>query len=405
MKTAPRAPLMSRESAAALDAEDRLAPFRNRFLIPDPHLVYLDGNSLGRLPRATVERLEHVTRHEWGERLIRSWDEGWLELPEEVGDLIGQSMLGAAPGQVIVADSTTVCLYKLASAGLDARPDRNEVVTDVDNFPTDRYVLEGLAAQRGLTLRWIEGEVGPGALAQVVGPRTALVALSHVSYRTAAIADMEATTRLAHDAGALVLWDLCHSVGALPVELDAAGVDLAAGCTYKYLNGGPGAPAFLYVRAEHQKALRQPIWGWLGREDMFGMAFGYQRAGGVRSMLSGTPNVLGLVGVQEGARLVAEAGIDAIRAKGILLTELAVDLFDAVLAQRGMELASPREAARRGAHVTVRHPDAARLCRELAAQGVITDFRPPDLIRLGLSPLTTRFVDVWDGIERLRELL
>jgi kynureninase len=404
-----RIPSADRESACALDAQDPLAPFRARFLIPDPDLVYLDGNSLGRLPRATSERLDRVIGHEWGERLIRSWEETWFELPGQVGDQIGSAMLGAAPGQVIVADSTTVCLYKLASAALDARPGRSEIVTDVDNFPTDRYLLEGLAAQHGLTLRWIEGdpveELRPEAVAPVIGPNTALVVLSHVSYRAAAIADMEAITRVVHEAGALMLWDLCHSVGAVPVELDATGVDLAAGCTYKYLNGGPGAPAFLYVRAEHQDSLRQPIWGWIGREDVFGMAHGYQRAAGINSMLSGTPHVLGLAAVSEGAQLVAEAGIDAIRAKGIALTELAVERHDALLAPLGTELASPRDAARRGAHVAVRHPEAARLCRELAREGVVTDFRPPDLIRLGLSPLTTRFVDVWDGIDRLRRLL
>ncbi|UGS35276.1 kynureninase [Capillimicrobium parvum] len=409
MTTTHPAPAPARDRADALDASDPLASFRERFLVPDPELVYLDGNSLGRLPLATRDRLAHAIEHEWGERLIRSWEERWLTLPEEIGDLIGASMLGAAPGQVALADSTTVCLFKLGSAALDARPGRTEIVTDVDNFPTDRYVLEGLAAQRGLTVRWIHGDpidaVRADQVAEAVGPQTALVLLSHVSYRSAALADVAAITRVAHDAGALVLWDLCHTVGSVPVELDSAGVDLAAGCTYKYLNGGPGAPAFLYVRAEHQEALRQPIWGWIGRHDTFAMAPGYERAPGIRSMLSGTPPVLGLVAVQEGARLSAEAGIDAIRAKGIALTEFAIEVCDAVLAPLGVTLASPRDPARRGAHVALAHPRARELCARLARHGVITDFRTPDLLRLGLSPLTTRFTDVWDGIDALRRLL
>ncbi|MHB1808737.1 MAG: aminotransferase class V-fold PLP-dependent enzyme, partial [Solirubrobacteraceae bacterium] len=252
--------------AEELDGRDSLAGFRKRFRVPAPPLVYLDGNSLGMLPRATRERLEDVLDREWGERLIRSWGEGWMALPGRVGDLIGEAVLGAASGQTIVADSTTVCFYKLACAALDARPGRTEIVTDTENFPTDRYVVEGLAAQRGLKIRWIASDPvrgpQPEEVAAVVAERTALVTLSHVAYRSAAIADMRRIVQVARDAGALTLWDLSHSAGSVPLELDACGADLAVGCTYKYLSGGPGSPAYIYVRAEHHEELRQPIWGW-----------------------------------------------------------------------------------------------------------------------------------------------
>ncbi len=398
----------SRGRAIELDAADPLRGFRRRFVIPDD-VVYLDGNSLGALPAATPDRLQEAVMGQWGARLIRGWEEGWMELPVSVGDRIGAAVLGAAPGQVVVADSTTVCFYKLACAALDARPGRDQIVTDLDNFPTDRYVLEGLAAARGCELVWLRGDTRAGptpeSVAALVSERTALVTFSHVSYRSAHIADMAAVSSLAHDAGALVLWDLSHSAGSVPVALDADGADLAVGCTYKYLNGGPGAPAYMYVRTSHQGSLRQPIWGWLGRSEPFAMAPGYRAADGVRGFLSGTPPVLALSAVDEGVALVAEAGIDAIRAKGIALTSFAIDLADAALAPLGVSVASPRDPACRGAHVALAHPAAERLCAGLIDRGVIPDFRRPDVIRFGLSPLTTRFVDVWDGVQALRELL
>jgi kynureninase len=392
--------------AEAFDLADRLAGFRERFVIDD-EVVYLDGNSLGRLPRATVARLRSVTS-EWGSRVVRAWEEGWMELPVAIGDRLG-SLLGAAPGQVVVGDSTTVCLYKLASAALDLRPERREIVTDVDNFPTDRYVLEGLARARGLELRWLRGDpcAGPTVeqVADLVGERTALVTFSHVSYRSAFVAEMAEINAIAHQAGALTLWDLSHSAGSVPVALDADGADLAVGCTYKYLCGGPGAPAFMYARRSLAPELRQPIWGWVGRRDPFEMGDGYEVASGVRGLLSGTPPVLGLCAVDEGVRLVAEAGLSRIRAKGVVLTELAIALADEWLAAFGVSVCSPRDAARRGAHVALAHADASRLCAGLIERGVIVDFRRPDVIRFGLSPLTTRFVDVWDGVEALRALL
>jgi len=393
----------------SLDGADPLASFRERFEYdPDDPLVYLDGNSLGRLPRGTLERVGASVRREWGSRLVRAWEEGWMELPLEIGDRLGAAALGAGSGQTVIGDSTTVCFYKLASAALDLRPGRDEIVTDVDNFPTDRYVLEGLAQSRGLTIRWLHGDpVGgpePDQVAALISERTALVTFSHVSYRSAHIAEMAAITALAHEAGALVLWDLSHSAGSVPVELDADGADLAVGCTYKYLCGGPGAPAFMYARHGLHGQLRQPIWGWLGRRDPFAMDPGYVAADGVRALLSGTPPVLALQAVDEGVRLVAEAGIGAIREKGIALTSFAIELADELLAEYGVTVASPRDPARRGAHVALAHPSAQELCAGLIEAGVVPDFRRPDVIRFGLSPLSTRFGDVLAGVEALRTL-
>jgi kynureninase len=329
----------SRDTAAALDESDPLRRFRDRFVIAEPDVIYLDGNSLGRLPRKTPPRLAEVMQQGWGGRLIRAWKEGWMELPLRIGDRLGSSLLGAAPGQVAIADSTTVCLYKLAAAALAARPGRTEIVTDHDNFPTDRYVLEGLAHQLGLTIRWIEADPASGPtpddVAALTGPATALVSFTHVAYRSAFVLDLPAITRTAHDAGALVLWDLSHSAGALPLTLDADEVDLAVGCTYKYLNGGPGAPAFLYVADRHQGALRQPIWGWLGRREPFEMAAGYEPAPGVTALLSGTPPVLALSAVGTGVDLVIEADITAVDAKAIALGQFAIALADEWLAPLG----------------------------------------------------------------------
>jgi kynureninase len=402
--------ITDRAGAGRLDRDDPLAHLRDRFVIDDPDLIYLDGNSLGRLPRRSVERLRQVVEHEWGRGLIRSWNQAWVELPARAGDLIGERLVGAAPGQVVVSDSTTVNLYKLAAAALDARPGRDAIVSDRHNFPSDRYVFEGLATARGLELRLVEFDelLGPTAeaVARVVDGRTALVSLSHVDYRSGALADMAAINAVARRAGALTLWDLCHSAGAVPVELDASRTDLAVGCTYKYLNAGPGAPAFLYVRREHQARLRQPIWGWFGQRGQFEMGQGYDPLPDVSRFLVGTPFVPGIALVEEGAALLAEAGIQRLRAKGVALTELVVELHDAWLAPLGFSLASPRDPAVRGAHVSLAHPDAYRISRALVEKaGVVPDFRPPDRIRLGPAPISTRFVDVWDAMDRLRRLV
>jgi kynureninase len=392
--------------AERLDALDPLASLREAFVVRDPRLVYLDGNSLGRLPRATVERLSDVVSQEWGDRLVRGWDH-WLDAPTRVGDRIA-GVIGARAGEVVVSDSTTVNFYKLAAAALAARPGRRVVVTDRDNFPTNRYVLEGLARDRDLEIRWLDADPvdgpGTGDLAAVLDPSVALVTFSLVNYRSAALADLATLSGMAHEAGALVLWDLSHAAGAVPVELEAGDADLAVGCTYKYLNAGPGAPAYLYVRDRLQGELRSPIQGWFAQRDQFAMGHGFEPVSGIGAWLAGTPGILGLVGVEEGVRLVAEAGMDAIRAKSVALTELAVALHDAWLAPLGFELGTPRDPARRGSHVAVRHRDARRLCARLIAAGVVPDFRAPDSIRLGLSPLTTSFVEVRRGIERLAEI-
>ena len=401
---------MKRTAAARMDAEDPLAGLRGRFHVPADDLIYLDGNSLGRLPLATADRLQEVVSREWGERLIRSWNEHWFDLPGRVGDLIGSHLLGAAPGQVVVADSTTVNFYKLAVAALGAAAPRRTMVTDVGNFPTDRYVLEGIASAHGAVVRFAEFDdvegATPNAVAAVIDDDTAFVALSHVDYSSGALADMAAINAVAAGAGTRVVWDLSHSAGAVPVDLDAAGTDLAVGCTYKYLNGGPGAPAYLYVRRGLQERISCPIWGWFGQRDQFAMGQGYDRVPGIGHFLSGTPNVLGAVAVEEGVRLLAEAGVERLRAKSIALTELALELSDARLADLGFRVVSPRDPSRRGSHVSLAHPDAYRICRALIeTQNVVPDFRAPDRLRLGFAPIMTRFVDVWDAFDRLRRLV
>jgi kynureninase len=405
------------EQVLALDAADPLAGFRERFVIgtgPGDPVAYLDGNSLGRLPKATAERLRHVVEQQWGSRLIRGWTETWVPLPEQVGDLVGQTVLGAAPGQVVVADSTTVNIAKVLHAAAGLRSDRQVLVAARADFPTDRYLVEAVARQRGMSVRWVEASAGTAAdapadppvdtaLAAVLDRDVAAVLLSHVDYRTARIADMPGLTGRIQDVGALAVWDLSHSAGSVPVALDAHGVDLAVGCTYKYLNGGPGAPAFLYVADRHHAELEQPLPGWFGAADVFSMAADYVPAPGIRRMLSGTPSVLGLFAVEEGVRLVAEAGMDAIRRKGIALTRLLIGLVDEQLAAYGVEVASPRDPDQRGAHVVLRHHQARRLNDELTESGVIGDFRNPDLWRLGLSPLTTSYAEVWHAVQAARD--
>jgi kynureninase len=397
-----------RAYAEELDAADPLAGFRDRFVRDDPSLIYLDGNSRGPLPRPTQARIAEVVSQEWGVGLVRSWSR-WIELPGQVGDFVGEHLIGAAPGQVVVCDSTTVNLYKLACAALNARPGRNVIVTDDDNFPTDRYVLEGIAAHRGAEFRMIRSDPDQGladdALRLALDERTALASLSHVAYRSGALSDMAKITGIIHEAGALALWDLCHSAGAVPVELDAAGADLAIGCSYKYLNAGPGAPAFLYVRRELQERLRQPVWGWFGQRDQFEMGQGYDPAPGIARFLTGTPDVIGTVAVQEGARLLAEAGIGRLRAKAVTLTGYLTALADAWLAPYGVTVASPRQDARRGAHVTLAHPQAWQISQALIRDGVIGDYRTPDRLRLGPAPLYTGFADVWDALAILRQIM
>jgi len=413
METGTRAelpPIRADVDPMDLDRADPLATFRDRFVIPDGDLVYLDGNSLGRPPRTALERLADVARTEWAGDLIRGWDH-WLDAPRRVGDLLGTSLLGARDDEVVICDSTTIDFYRLAAAALAARPGRRRIVTDRANFPTDRYVLEGLARDHDREIAWIDADAIDGQTVDDIAAMlaahpgdVALVTLTHVNYRSAAIADLPAITALAHEAVALVLWDLSHSAGAVPVELARHDVDLAVGCTYKYLCGGPGAPGYLYIRTDLQPSLRNPIQGWFGQDEQFEMGQGFRPRSGIAGWLTGTPGILGLAATEEGVRIVAEAGIERIRAKGIALTEYAIALHDAWLAPLGFTLGSPRDPGRRGSHVSVRRHDARQLTRALIDAAVLPDFRAPDSIRLGLSPLTTTFSEVARGIAILRDL-
>jgi kynureninase len=384
---------LTRADAETLDAADPLAPFRDRFVIEDPERIYLDGNSLGRLPVAARDRLAELTA-DWGRRLVSGWPE-WIDAPLRTGDAIAR-VIGAGPGEVVACDSVTVNLDKLAAA---AALEGGALVTEAGNFPTDRYVLEGLAAARGVDLRLFEGGEPP---LQGAG----LVVLSHVDYRTGEIADLRGITARCREAGVPLIWDLSHSAGALPVDLAAAGAELAVGCTYKYLNAGPGGPAFLYVASHLHSSLRSPIQGWFGQRDQFDMDRAYDPDPSIRRFLAGTPPILGLAAAEEGARVTLDAGIDAIRSKSVAQTELLIALADAWLAPLGFTVGSPRDAARRGSHVALRHPEAWPITRALLERAaVVPDFRGPDTVRLGIAPLYTRYVDVWDAMDRLRRLV
>ncbi len=396
---------VDRAAAVTMDLADPLAPYRSQFTIGGP--IYLDGNSLGRPSKSVVEGLTAAI-HDWSEKLVGGWSQ-WIDLPAAVGDKVGR-LIGAGPGQVVVCDSTTVNLYKLASACLTAQPDRRVILADADDFPTDRYVLQGLAETSGRELRLLHGSAINGLDTEVVGSAidadTALVCLSHVNFRSGARLDLAAITEAAHRCGALVLWDLCHSAGAIPVGLDEAGADLAVGCTYKYLNGGPGSPAFAYVRRDLQTQLHQPVWGWFGQQDQFAMGPIYTPTAGMGRFLSGTPSVLGLLAVDAAAEIVESAGIPALWAKSQQLTAMLVDLIRNQLEPLGATLASPTDPDRRGAHVSVAHPRAWPWCKALIDRRMVTgDFRPPDVIRLGPAPLYTRFVDVFDAVQRMARVL
>lgn len=390
---------LTRADAEALDAADPLAGFRDRFEIGEGP-IYVDGNSLGRPPAVTRERLQAL-HDDWASRLVAGWSD-WIELPLAVGTLLAEGALGARAGEVLVCDSVTVNLFKLATAALDANA--GAVVTDRDNFPTDRYVLAGVAERAGR--EYVEVDAATPEAVRGVASDVALVSFSQVAYRSGALADLPAVTEAAHDRGALVLWDLSHSAGAVEVGLGGAGADLAVGCTYKYLDGGPGAPAFLFVREDLQETLRSPIQGWFGQRDQFAMGPAYDPEPGIARWLAGTPPIAGLVAVQAGAELVAEAGIARIAEKARALTAHAIELHDAWLEPLGFTLVTPREPARRGSHVALCHPQAWRVCRALIEHaGVLPDFREPDVVRFGFSPLDTRFADVFVALDRTRALV
>jgi kynureninase len=394
-----------------LDAADPLARFRREFVVGDARLVYLDGNSLGRLPRRTAPRLRRALEREWGERLIRGWGEGWFTAAQQIGAKLA-ALIGAPADDVVVSDSTSVNLFKLTVAALRARPGRSTVVTDDLNFPTDLYVLQGAMDLLGRGHRLVIAKsedgltVSEAALARAIDGDTALVALSHTAYRSAFVYDLERLTALAHRAGALTLWDLSHSIGALPLALGSAGADLAVACTYKYLNGGPGAPALLYVRRELQESLANPIWGWFGRRDQFDMAPDYQPGPGIQRFLVGTPPVLSLLAIEPGVDLILEAGLDLVRAKSVAQTEYLIRLWERMLAPLGFTLNSPRDAARRGSHISLGHPEALRIDRALIEEmAVLPDFRYPDNLRLGIAPLYTSFSDLHEAVTRIARVV
>ena len=388
--------MIARSDAQLLDARDPLARWRDEFVIPDPDLVYLDGNSLGRTPKRTVDALHRVI-DQWSGDLIESWwEHDWLDLALAAGDDLAP-LLGAAPGEVAVHESTTVGIFQQVNVALDLAAQvgdvrRPPVVAIAEgDFPTDRYVVEGIARLRDVTVR--------RGLDDLDGVDVVLRSL--VDYRTAELVDLAAQTGRARRSGAITVWDLSHAAGVLELDLTGARVDLAVGCTYKFLNGGPGAPAFVYVSERVQDRVVQPIWGWFAQRDQFAMEQPFDPRPGIARMLNGTPPVLGLTAAREGIRLSAEAGIGAIAAKARSLTALGIDLAD----QFGLETVTPRDPARRGGHVAVRHPDAARLHEELGRHRVVIDRRDPDILRFGMSPLTTRHVDVFDGFATLADLL
>ena len=379
--------VLRRDDALALDAADPLAGFRDRFHTPNPDVVYLDGNSLGMPPKRTIERLTEIFDDDWATGLIRSWDH-WIDYPQRVGDLLAP-LIGAGPGEVVLHDTTTMNVYQLVHAAIALRPDRRVIAISADDFPTDRYVVDGIASRTGHEVRH-----GFDDLSDV-----AVAVRSVVDYRTAERVDVAAETARAHASGALVVWDLSHAAGAIEIDLHACGAQLAIGCSYKFLNGGPGAPAWTYIAKELQPTIEQPIWGWFATVDQFAMGPTFEPRADIARVLLGTPSILSLAAAECGIALSAEAGIAAIAAKGRALTGFAIDLCD----QWQLATPTPRDAQWRGNHVAIAHPDARRIVTELAARDVIFDFREPDIIRAGCSPLTTRFTDVFDGLTAIHE--
>jgi kynureninase len=398
--------------ASEMDAQDPLARFRDEFVIDDDDTIYLDGNSLGRLPKRTRAVLQDAIENQWGKRLVRGWSEGWMDASARIGGKIAR-LIGAQSDEVIVADSTSINFYKLVMCALDARPDRKQIVSETINFPTDSYILQGVARILG------DGHYITNVSPQddvIIPTQTvieamnandcALVTLTHTAFKSGAMYDMQAITDAAHRAGALVLWDLSHSVGSIPVHLNDCNADLAVGCTYKYLNGGPGAPAFLYVRRDLQEQMQNPIQGWFGQKNQFAMDFEYAPAPGMARFLVGTPPMLSLLAIESGVDILLEAGIENVRAKSIAQTEYFIALYDAWLKPLGFTLNSPRDANLRGSHVSLGHPEGLRIARALIEEmRVIPDFRPPDNIRCGIAPLYTTFTDIYRAMERMRRVM
>ena len=399
----------TRDDLARRDVRDPLVDFRARFTLPDG-VIYLDGNSLGPLPAAAVERLAAVMREQWGRDLIKSWnDHDWINLPARLGDKIAR-LIGAEAGEVVVADSTSVNLFKMLAAALPLRPGRTVILSEERNFPTDLYVAQGLAGLlgAGAELRLVADDGTGSASDQVIaalGDQVAVVMLTEVDFKTGERHDMGRVTRAVHDAGALMLWDLAHSAGAFAVDLNGCEADLAVGCGYKYLNGGPGAPAFLYVARRLQDAVRPPLSGWMGHEAPFAFDLDYRPADGVARNLCGTPAILAQAVLEVGLDIMLEADMAAVREKSVALCETFIALVEGRCAEYGFRLISPRDPARRGSQVSFAHDDGYPIMRALIARGVIGDFRAPDVLRFGFTPLYTRHVDVWDAVETLREII
>ena len=402
--------MTSRSTAQALDAKDPLSKYRDEFMIADPSLCYLDGNSLGRMPNATVGVVENYLRREWATKLVSGWTD-WIDEAQSVGDLIGRASLGAAVGQMLCVDTTSVNFYQLCSAAVDARSDRKTVITDTANFPTDRYILEGICKQRGLKLVVIDDDDGeefisPEMLAAVLNDDVALVSLSVIQYRSGVLHDVAKLTQLARDAGALFVWDASHAVGVVPMQYDRDKVDLAVGCTYKYGNSGPGSPAWLYVSHRVQSELNVPIQGWFAQDDQFAMGQGFDRTTGMRGFQIASPSIIGMRCVTTAFEMIERAGLSAIAQKAAQGTELMLALHDAWLEPLGFSVVTPRDSKRRGGHISVRHPDSQKISEAMRIFGnVIGDFRQPDCIRLAISPLPTSYVEVFDGFERIRDVV
>ena len=402
-----------REYALDLDNKDPLAHFRSKFLISDPTLCYLDGNSLGRLPHDTVRVIDDFLKQEWGREVVTGWSH-WIDEAQVAGDLLGRAALGAGPGQVLVCDTTSVNFYQLCMAAINARPGRNTIITDAANFPTDRYILDGIAKQLGLNLIIIDNEDSAVAeneritaelLGKYLSEDVALVTFEVIQYRSGARSDIKSITDLARSFGALVVWDASHAAGAIEMNFDDNGVDLAVGCTYKYGNSGPGSPAWLYVNKKIQAELQVPIQGWFSNEEQFAMGPAYQKAIGIRGFQIASPSIIGIRGVQVAFSMIEEASISAIANKAAIGTQLMIDLFDEWLAPIGYTLLTSRNPKERGGHISIGHPEAARICvalREFA--NVIPDYRTPNAIRLAISPLATSYIEVWDGFQRIKDL-
>ena len=402
-----------REYALELDQNDPLAGYRSKFVITDPNLCYLDGNSLGRLPHATVKAVSDFLSQEWGNEVVTGWSH-WIDEAQVAGDLLGRAVLGAGPGQVLVCDTTSVNFYQLCVAAIKARPGRKTIITDAANFPTDRYILKGIAEQFGLNLIVIENEdpaiaenerITAELLEKYMTEDVAMVTFEVIQYRSGARTDIQSVTDLARSYGALVVWDASHAAGAIEMNFDACGVDLAVGCTYKYGNSGPGSPAWLYVNKKIQSELQVPILGWFGNEDQFGMGPDFMKAEGIRGFQIASPSIIGIRGVQVAFAMIEEAGIDVIASKAAIGTQMMIDLYDEWLAPLGYTLLTSRNPKERGGHISLGHPDAARICVALRKfANVIPDYRTPNTIRLAIAPLPTSYVEVWDGFQRIRDL-